>query len=162
MLSLAQMEINVLIDEAYKKQLKPAWLKGAIRQILEEEQVSANSEVGLVIIGDEKIHELNKQYLEEDRPTDVLSFPMSEQIRNQPVFVSAPDGKMHLGEVIISYPQASQQAEEHSHPVKREVLLLLIHRVLHLLGYDHDIPERESLMCSREAAILRIIEEHGL
>ncbi|MCX6003109.1 MAG: rRNA maturation RNase YbeY [Chloroflexi bacterium] len=156
------MEINVLIDEAYKKQLKPAWLKGAIRQILEEEQVSANSEVGLVIIGDEKIHELNKQYLEEDRPTDVLSFPMSEQIRNQPVFVSAPDGKMHLGEVIISYPQASQQAEEHSHPVKREVLLLLIHGVLHLLGYDHDIPERESLMCSREAAILRIIEEHGL
>jgi probable rRNA maturation factor len=156
------MEINVLIGEAYKKQLKPAWLKSAIRQILEEEKVSANSEVGLVIVGDEKIRELNKQYLEEDRPTDVLSFPMGGQIRNQPVFVSAPDGKMHLGEVVISYPQASQQAEEHSHPVKREVLILLIHGVLHLLGYDHDIPERESLMCSRGSAILRIIEEHGL
>ena len=162
MLSLAQMEINILIDNEYKPQLKSKWLKGVIRQILNNENVSIKSEVSLVITGDDKIHELNLKYLEEDRPTDVLSFPMNEHLETTPVFVNVADGKLHLGEVIISYPQAVKQAEEHNHSVHREVIILLIHGVLHLLGYDHDIPEREQVMRSRESAILKTIEEKGL
>jgi len=159
MLSFAQMEINILIDQEFKKQVKSTWLKNIVRQILKAENVGVKSEVGLVITGNEKIHELNLKYLEEDRPTDVLSFPMNEQFETAPVFVNVPDGKLHLGDIIISYPTAVKQAEEHNHPVSREIVILLIHGILHLLGYDHDIPERELTMHNRESAILKIIEE---
>jgi rRNA maturation RNase YbeY len=161
-LSLAKMEISILIDEEFKSQLKSAWLKNVIRQILQAEKVGTKSEVSLVLTGDEKIRELNKQYLKEDRPTDVLSFPMNEQIKTRTVFVNIPDGKRHLGEVIISYPQAIRQAAEHGHSTKREIIILLIHGVLHLLGYDHDIPVRKKVMNRKESAILKTIEEKSI
>jgi probable rRNA maturation factor len=162
MVSLSHMEINALIDIEYKKQVKSVWLKKIARQIQVAEKVSVKSEMGLVITGDEKIHELNLKYLEEDRPTDVLSFPLNEQLDAAPDFVSVPDGKFHLGDIMISYPMAAKQAEEHHHSVEREITILLIHGILHLLGYDHDVPERKTVMKNREAAILKIIEGQGL
>ena len=162
MVSLAHMEINILIDKEFKKQAKSGWLKNSARQIQTAEKVSVKSEMTIVITGDEKIHELNLKYLEEDRPTDVLSFPMNEQSGTAPFFVNGPDGKLHLGDIIISYPTAVRQAEEHKHSVNREITILLIHGILHLLGYDHDIPGRKCAMNKREAAILKTIEEQGL
>jgi probable rRNA maturation factor len=156
------MEINILIDKEYKNKVKSTWLKNVARQVQKAENVSEKSEMGLKITGDEEIHKLNLQYLDEDRPTDVLSFPMNEQLDAAPVFVKVPDGKLHLGDIVISYPTALKQAEEHNHPVNREIAILLIHGILHLLGYDHDIPAREQKMHSREAAILTIIEGQGL
>jgi probable rRNA maturation factor len=158
-LSLAQMEINVLIEKEFKKQVNSVWLKNIIGQVLNTEKVGVKAELGLVITNDEKIRELNLKYLEEDRPTDVLSFPMNEQLNGSPAFTNVPDGKLHLGEIIISYPQAVKQAEEHNHPAEKEIVILLIHGILHLLGYDHDIPLRIKTMRSRESAILKIIEE---
>lgn len=154
------MEINILIDGEFKTQVKPAWLRTVIRRILKAENVSYKSEVGLVITGNEKIRELNKKYLDEDRPTDVMAFQTNED--RQIGFVNAPDSKLHLGEVIISYPQAVRQAGERSHPAEKELVILMIHGVLHLLGYDHDIPERTGKMRDRESAILKIFEEQGL
>jgi len=156
------MEINILIDKEFKKHIKSGWLKNIVMQIQKAEKVSLKSEMGLVITGDEKIHELNLKYLEEDRPTDVLSFPMDDQLNSASVFVNVPDGKLHLGDIMISYPTAVKQAEEHNHPVSREIIILLIHGILHLLGYDHDIPERKKAMRNRESAILKIIEERGM
>ena len=162
MILWAHMEINISIDKEFKKQVKSTWLKSLARQIQTAEKVSVKSEMSLVITGDEQIHELNLKYLEEDRPTDVLSFPMNEQLDAAPVFVNISDGKLHLGDIMISYPTVVRQAEEHNHSIEREITVLLIHGVLHLLGYDHDIPERKRAMNEREAAILKIIEEQGL
>lgn len=159
MLLWAHMEVNVSIDTEYKKLVKSAWLKSLARQIQSAEKVSAKSEMSLVITGDAQIHALNLKYLEEDRPTDVLSFPMNEQLSSEPAFISGPDGKLHLGDIIISYPTAARQASEHNHSVEREITILLIHGILHLLGYDHDIPERKQPMNLREEAILKSIEE---
>lgn len=159
MLSLALMEINILIEKEFKKYIKSSWLKSIIRQVLDAENVAVKSEIGLLITNNRKIQELNLQYLEEDRPTDVLSFQMNEQLSNSPVFINVPDGKLHLGEVIISYPQAMKQAVEHGHSIEKEIVILLIHGILHLLGYDHDIPEREQSMRQRELSILKEIEE---
>jgi metalloprotein, YbeY/UPF0054 family len=156
------MEINILIDKEYKNKVKSAWLKNVAREVQKAENVSEKSEMGLKITGDEEIHKLNLQYLDEARPTDVLSFPMNEQLDAAPVFVKVPDGKLHLGDIMISYPTALKQAEEHNHPVNREIAILLIHGILHLLGYDHDVLKRKSVMRNREAAILTIIEEQGL
>ena len=162
MLLLAHMEINILIDKEFKSQVKSTWLKSIIRQIQNAEKVSVKSEVGLVITGNEKIQELNLKYLEEARPTDVLSFPMNEHFSAAPAFINVPDGKTHLGDIMISYPTAARQAAEHNHPVSREITILLIHGMLHLLGYDHDIPKRKQVMQNRESAILKSIEEQRL
>jgi probable rRNA maturation factor len=64
-----------------------------------------------------------------------------------------------MGEVIISYPQAVIQAEEHRHPVEKELAILIIHGILHLLGYDHEEPEPERLMRAREEEILNNLKE---
>lgn len=69
-----------------------------------------------------------------------------------------PDGVRHLGEVIISYPQTAIQAAEHGHPIPKELTILIIHGVLHLLGYDHETAEPEDNMRAKEAEILSHIE----
>ena len=73
-------------------------------------------------------------------------------------FVVPPDGISHLGDVVISYPQAAIQANEHQHSPEKELAILITHGVLHLLGYDHDVPEREYLMKAREMEVLYTIE----
>jgi probable rRNA maturation factor len=69
-------------------------------------------------------------------------------------FVSPPDNITHLGEVIISYPQAVEQAKEQGHSTEQELALLIIHGILHLLGYDHEKPEEEARMRAREKELL--------
>jgi probable rRNA maturation factor len=158
------MEIDILIDEGLEGCLEVAWLEGIAVEILLAENADPGSELGLVITDQEKIRELNLVHLGEDRPTDVLSFPMlpdSEDEEDSVDFVTPPDGIAHLGEVIISYPQAVIQAEERGHSVQMEVATLVIHGILHLLGYDHDEPEREGRMRARESEILTRIEEKG-
>jgi probable rRNA maturation factor len=156
------MEINVLIDEEFEGELEADWLQGVAEQVLVVEGADPAAELGLVITGQEKIQELNLVHLGIDAATDVLAFPMTpDEDSDMTEFITPPDGAVHLGEVIISFPQAFMQAEEHRHPVKKEVALLVIHGVLHLLGYDHDAPEREQPMRARETEILGLIEEKG-
>ncbi len=150
------MEINVLVDESLEGCLKSSWLEGVTEKVLVAQGVDSRVELGLVIVGQERVRQLNLSYLGKDEPTDVLAFSM---LPEQPggdlaPFVSPPDGIKHLGEVIISYPQAVIQAEEHQHSAKREVAILIIHGVLHLLGYEHDKPELEREMRAREREIL--------
>jgi len=153
------MEINVLIDEGFAGCPTPRWLEGITRQVLEAEGAGAEAEVGLLIATGERVKELNRDYLGEDAPTDVLAFSAREEKEtDQSPFIHPPDGLLHLGEVIIAYPQAVIQAAEHRHPVKKELAILLIHGLLHLLGYDHDKPDLESRMKTRERELLGYIE----
>ena len=154
------MEISVIFEKGLEGKAPPAeWLRGVVEKALTAEKAGTASEVSLLIAGQEKVHELNRDFLGEDRPTDVLSFPMTSEAEQKAPFVTPPDGLEHLGEIIISLPQAVTQAEEHGHSVEREMAILIIHGVLHLLGYDHDVPEREGRMRSREAEILRLVDE---
>ncbi|MFC1987804.1 rRNA maturation RNase YbeY [Chloroflexota bacterium] len=154
------MEVNVLIDEGFEGCVEASWLERMAEKVLEEQGADSRVELSLVIASQEKVRRLNLSYLEEDDPTDVLSFSMlSEQPGGDSgSFVAPPDGVQHLGEVIISYPQAVIQAEEHRHSVKREIAILIIHGTLHLLGYDHDNPEMEREMRTQEAKILNYIK----
>ncbi|MDP2777432.1 MAG: rRNA maturation RNase YbeY, partial [Anaerolineales bacterium] len=91
--------------------------------------LSTNADITIVLTDDAQLHELNRDYLGVDAPTDVLSFPASE---------SDPEtGSTYLGDILISIPRAAQQAQAAGHPVDAEVQLLVVHAVLHLLGYDH-------------------------
>ena len=155
------MEINLLIEEDVGGSIETDWLDGVAEKVLVAQNADTRVELGLVILGEEKIRKLNLDYLGKDEPTDVLSFSMlpEQSAGENPSFVAPPDGVQHLGEVIISYPQAVIQAGEHQHPVKRELAILVIHGVLHLLGYDHEEPVMEQEMRDREMEILRCIEE---
>ena len=153
------MEISVLVDEHLETGLEVSWLEGIARQVLEAQGVGAQAELGLFIATQERVKQLNRDYLDRDEPTDVLAFSAGEGVEAElPPFVPPPDGVLHLGEVIISYPQAVIQAEEHHHSVEKEIAILIIHGVLHLLGYEHDKPELERQMRDREEELLGGIE----
>jgi probable rRNA maturation factor len=150
------MEINISIDRGLDGCPAPRWLEGIARRVLEAQGVEA--EVGLLIATGERVRELNRDYLGEDAPTDVLAFSAREEADGQSPFIHPPDGLLHLGEVVIAYPQAVMQATEHRHPVKKELAILIIHGLLHLLGYDHDEAEDEGRMKAREAELLGCVE----
>lgn len=153
------MEINILVDEGVEANLAPSWLQGIARQVLAAQGAGAEVEMGLLIATEERVKQLNRDYRGRDEPTDVLAFSAREEVGSDfPPFVQPPDGVLHLGEVIISYPQAAMQAEEHRHSVNKELAILIIHGVLHLLGYEHDKPEPERRMRAREKEILSYIE----
>ena len=152
------MEINVLIDEDLEGCPDEGWLRSVVEQVLVTQETVPGVELGLVIASQERVRELNRSYRGRDEPTDVLAFSAREEVgADHPVFVHPPDGVLHFGEVIVSYPQAIAQAEEHQHSAKKEIAVLIIHGVLHLLGYEHDEPEREHKMRAREAEILNSV-----
>lgn len=151
------MEINILVDEGVAGCPAPSWLENIARQVLEAQGAGAEAEIGLLIATQERIRELNRDYLGRDEPTDVLAFSAREEVADLP-FIHPPDGLLHLGEVIIAYPQAVIQAAEHRHPVKKELAILIIHGLLHLLGYEHDKPDLERRMRAREKELLSYIE----
>lgn len=130
------------------------WLRRIARAILRAEGVASPYEVSLVFTDVETVQKLNREYRGEDRPTDVLAFYMLPHEKAGESFVLPPDNVARLGEVIISYPHAVKQAKEQGHSVERELALLVIHGLLHLLGYDHEQPEEEARMRTRENELL--------
>lgn len=97
-------------------------------------------ELSVTFTDNEKIHLLNREYRNVDRPTDVLSFPMySFSDGDLPV-----EGEIvSLGDIVISVERAKEQADEYGHSLRREIAFLAVHSVLHLLGYDHEISEND-------------------
>lgn len=154
------MEIDVFFDEGLEGCLDTEWLQDIAKQVLTTRGIGNDTEMGLVIASQQRIQELNKTYRGKDMPTDVLSFTMLAETNNAPeaAFTTPPDGINHLGEVIISYPQAVIQAKEHRHSIKMEVTILLIHGIIHLLGYDHIDDDQEQQMTAIESTILKAIE----
>jgi probable rRNA maturation factor len=154
------MEINILFDEGFEGCLDAGWLEGIARAALAAQGVRGDVEMGLVVTGQERIQELNRTYRGQDKPTDVLAFALLPECDTELglSFTNPPDGVRHLGEVIISYPQAVRQAEEQRHSLEKEVAILVIHGVLHLLGYDHIKSDEAALMSAKEAEILKMVE----
>ncbi len=136
---------------------KEHWFKNNIQKILHFLDIHDSYEIGLVVTDNAKIKFLNKKYRSLDNPTDVLSFGMhDEKALHNDNFILPPDGIFHLGEIIISYPQAMMQAVEHNNDIDRELQFLLIHGILHLLGYDHEnSPQKALVMKNKEDSLLK-------
>jgi len=149
-------EIDVQIASAYAEQVAEHEVIRIVRTALAHEAQPAEAAVTVVITDDDEIRRLNRDYLDEDRPTDVLSFAASEDSdAGDAEFVTPDDLAPYLGDIIISYPTALAQAAERNEPVTQELALLIVHGCLHLLGYDHaNDPEREA-MWARQDEILR-------
>ena len=147
-------QIGIHVEDEFRASVDGSWVKKIIRQVFRDEGIPSPYEVSLVVTDSETVQRLNRDYRGIDEPTDVLAFYMLPQKGADFSFALPPDGVTRLGEVLISYPQALAQAKEQGHSLERELALLVIHGILHLLGYDHEKPAEESKMRERERELL--------
>jgi probable rRNA maturation factor len=142
--------INVEIRRKFKSKVDPSLMKEAARITLEHQRLPPDSSLTLVISDDELLLQLNQQFNNIDEATDVLAFPTD--------LVDPDIETPYLGDVVISYPRAFEQATSIGHPVESELQLLIVHGVLHLLGYDHTNGEEKALMWAAQSEILAQLE----
>ena len=130
---------SIVVDLIWEVEEEPArpLLIDPFMQRLFELLDQDHLELAILITNDEKMRELNGQYRQKDRTTDVLSFPNEDE--------PMPGEPRHLGDIAISYDQARRQAEEIGQPLDIEMRFLCLHGVLHLLGYDHETDNGEML-----------------
>ena len=146
--------IYIDIEAPYRRRLTQKWLHEVIDATLAAQKINRPVELSLLVTGDEEVHRLNREYRGIDATTDVISFALSEST-DDTEFITPPDRISRLGEVIISYPQAVSQARENRQTIKAELAWLVVHGLLHLLGYDHQDDKAEATMRKREDKILR-------
>jgi probable rRNA maturation factor len=119
--------------------------------VARERSGEADYVMGVHLVGNRTIQQLNAEHRHLDSVTDVLSFPLT---RAEAGFVLPEGEPVNLGDVVIAYPRAVAQADEYGHSVEREVAYLVAHGVLHVLGYDHeDEAERERMRHKEEEAL---------
>lgn len=145
--------INVLISEPFINLVQPEKLEQAALATLEQqglqlEQDFLSQDLSIAIDDDQRLHALNQAFLGIDAPTDVLSFPAGDDE------IDPETGVLYLGDIIISYARALEQANTAGHPVIAEIQLLVVHGVLHLLGHDHAEPEEQAVMWAAQREVL--------
>lgn len=133
-------------------------IKQLLNKAVEYENLSGEIEVSITFVDNEKIRKINKQYRNMDKPTDVISFALEEQVEGEVEIVGVTLPRI-LGDIVISIPKAKQQAKVYNHSYRRELGFLALHGFLHLLGYDHGTEKEEQMMFQRQKEIL---EKHGL
>ncbi|MDE2861794.1 MAG: rRNA maturation RNase YbeY [Chloroflexota bacterium] len=159
MVQAPSRSIDVQVFPPYSRRLSRAWLREVVELALDVRDEESPLSISLVVADDETVHGLNRDYRGLDETTDVLAFPLWESrsgedngVDGLPPEVSAP-----VGEVIISYPQAARQAREARKLVRAEMALLVVHGVLHLLGYDHaDDDDKQRMWAVQDDVLARV------
>lgn len=129
------LKIEIQADSKFPVDRK--LIRKRVGDILAEHKLTDKTEVGIFVVGKRKMAELNKMYMKKNGPTDVLSFPLNDPNDDTP-FVSAPDGVLRLGDIMVCYSIAIEQAFEKQVMVDEQVVSLIEHGLLHLLGIHHD------------------------
>ncbi len=144
--------MKVIVNQ--ESDLHRALIQSAAQAALTYENFERDCEIEVLFADLEEMQEINAEQRGIDRPTDVLSFPMEEDPFNGEE--DPETGAVFLGSMVLCLPKAEAQAEEYGHSLEREVAFLTVHSVLHLLGYDHELGEREeSEMFQKQDAILK-------
>jgi probable rRNA maturation factor len=115
-------------------------------EALKHQFAPADADLTIVLSDDVQLHELNRQWMGVDAPTDVLSFPSDE--------IDPESGNRYLGDILVSVQRAAEQAKSAGHAIEAEVQLLVIHGVLHLLGHDHAEAGEKARMWQVQGEIL--------
>ena len=138
-----------------------------INASLDAEDFPFEAEVDLTLVDEERIHEINREFRQIDRATDVLSFPLIEypaagdfgQVEENDDNFNPETGEALLGDIVLCIPKVKEQAAAYGHSELREYAFLITHSMLHLMGYDHMTPEEASVM---EAKQRQILEDLGI
>ena len=150
--------MEVVFDNPYGKEFD--WLNERYSEIAKAAfsylDVKENYEIDVSLVDDETIHQINRDYRNVDRVTDVISFAFNDDKDPSDQINSLEVQKM-LGEILICLPQAKRQAAEIGNTLERELSFLFTHGLLHLLGYDHMTPEDEAIMFPLQEKILSLV-----
>jgi len=150
--------MEVVFDNPYGKEFD--WLNERYNEIAKAAfsylDVKENYEVDVSLVDDETIHQINRDYRNVDRVTDVISFAFNDD-KNPADQINSLEVQKMLGEILICLPQAKRQAAEIGNTLERELSFLFTHGLLHLLGYDHMTPEDEAIMFPLQEKILSLV-----
>jgi probable rRNA maturation factor len=153
--------VNILLEteEGFERySTVEAQVADAVNKAVERTGGPEKAQIGLLIVGDESIHELNMEHRGVDRPTDVLSFPLLEPGEKiTQADIDPETGEVVLGDIVISLPAAERQAIEYGNTLAREVSFLAVHGTLHLLGYDHEDDGERHEMRKLEEAVMESV-----
>ncbi len=148
------MALYLEINEPFVEKLDGQVIQQAVKLVLANEKIGERVSLSVIISDDDQLQDLNRQFRGIDAPTDVLSFPADQ--------LDPESGERYLGDVLISYPRAQANcasADNGNEPaperVQEEIILLTVHGVLHLLGYDHHTEDEKKNMWEKQAAVLR-------
>ncbi|MBN1153085.1 MAG: rRNA maturation RNase YbeY [Dehalococcoidia bacterium] len=147
-------DIYVEIDSSAGGEPSAQWFETVARDVLRAEGLTPPYEVSVILTDQETVHAMNRQYRNVDSPTDVIAFYTEDLSADAAPFILPGDGVRRIGDIVISFPQAVEQAREQGHSVQKELCLLVTHGLLHLLGYDHEAAEDAPRMRGREAALM--------
>ena len=148
------LKIHLQIAPAFAPKAKQASLHRAVLAACESAERERTGELTVVITDDALVKELNRVYRGVDASTDVLAFGDADEAG---AFVPSLEPDPYLGDIVISYPRAVEQAAEYGHSTERELSVLVVHGVLHLLGYDHEeVDDRGAMWRVQSAALGRL------
>ena len=170
---MPRRRVDISVAPPFRESVSRTWLRRLVLYTLDVAFPGQTCQVSLALTDDDTVRELNLQYRGLDETTDVLSFAPdhpgpwegpgempTDRDGSQP-FVLPQEEPQPLGEVVVSYPQAARQARDAGHSVERELALLVIHGVLHLLGHDHHEQAEEARMREMETTILNSVPQAG-
>ncbi len=135
-------QVKICIDDSINELIKEV-----ILECLQLEKKGLDYEISVTFVDDEEIRELNKEYRDMDKSTDVLSFPLEENEFDLP-------GDTLLGDIVISVETAKRQSEEYGHSLEREIAYLTAHSMFHLMGYDHMSEYDKQVMRDKEKRVM--------
>jgi probable rRNA maturation factor len=162
-------DIGMIINKEFYPHVPRKQLSKALKHVLRAHNVPSGAGIRLKITTDEEVRALNKQHRAVDAPTDILSFPAEqfsaetlEEMRAAAALLGEAAQqelaelaeKPYLGDLIIAMPYVQRHAAELGHPLADELVLLVVHGALHLLGYDHDNAENQARMWQKQAELL--------
>lgn len=169
--------IDIIDEDNYLTTEQETLIQNVVELTAKYLKMAGKIEVDISIVSNEEIHQLNLEYRQIDRPTDVLSFALEEVSSEFDIsdftsftteFMSDEENSddmtgeefaRHLGDIIISYPKVQEQADDYGHSFERELAFLAVHGFLHLNGFDHQTKEEEAVMFGIQEEVL---SQHGL
>lgn len=159
MIFIDDRQDKMVVDSSFEKIIEEVILTA-----LKEEAVDKACEISVIFVDNDSIKEINKETRNIDRETDVLSFPMLDYPKGKvykDVYLNYDfdasffnEGDLVLGDVVLSLEKAKEQSEDFNHSFTRECCYLVVHSILHLLGYDHMEEDEKKIMREREESIL--------
>lgn len=160
--------MTIILEQEYDRDLDVNYKEIADRVInyaLDYEKCPYEAEISLTLTDNDGIHQVNKEFRDIDRPTDVLSFPLVDYeeagefdfLEEMDECFNPETGELMLGDIMISLDKVAEQAEEYGHSYTREYAFLIAHSMLHLMGYDHMEEDEAKIMEAKQTAILEAL-----
>lgn len=149
------MDLEIFNDDKLIDQARENWIKDIVQFTFNRLELKDNTQLSIHIVTKDKIHEINKEYRDTDRATDVISFAINDGEDSLDYLeAQIPDLPLDLGDLFISVEIVDEHAKEYEHSFDRELGYTIVHGILHLNGYDHIKPEDEKVMIGLQEKIL--------